>query len=250
MDELRLLTDSLAHDLRSPISRLRARIERALITDDEAQREAMLSGVLDEADALTRMLTTVLEIGRSEAMTARKRFGWVDPVELMSELAEMYEPLAEEAGVGLVLDKRGVPLPLLGHRQLLAQAVSNLIDNALNHGASGGRISLTITETGDMLRLSVADSGPGIARENEAEARRRFGRLDSARSAPGAGLGLALVEAVAHLHDGVLELTDEKPGLCAALVLPCKRMGKAGGDATEPSRHASEGWHPSNLSTS
>jgi signal transduction histidine kinase len=224
MDELRLLTDSLAHDLRSPVSRLRARVERALITEDDTQRDLMLAGVLDEADALTRMLTTVLEIGRSEAMTARKRFSWVDPIELMIELAEMYEPLADEAGVALTLDRRGVALPLLGHRQLLAQAVSNLIDNALNHGASGGEIALTVTETGDVLRLAVADRGPGIAPNDEAEARRRFGRLDSARSAPGAGLGLALVDAVAHLHGGKLELSDGGPGLCATLVLPCRRI--------------------------
>jgi signal transduction histidine kinase len=224
MDELRLLTDSLAHDLRSPVSRLRARVERALITEDQAQREAMLAGVLDEADALTRMLTTVLEIGRSEAMTGRKRFTWVDPNELMGELAEMYEPLAEEAGVVLALDRRGVALPLLGHRQLLAQAMSNLIDNALSHGSSGGRIMLVVVETGDILRMSVADRGPGIAAGDEAEARRRFGRLDTARSAPGAGLGLALVEAVAHLHGGRLELADERPGLCATLVLPCRRV--------------------------
>jgi signal transduction histidine kinase len=189
MDELRLLTDSLAHDLRSPVSRLRARVERALTTDDAAQREAMLGGVLDEADALTRMLTTVLEIGRSEAMTGRKRFAWIDPVELVQELAEMYEPLAEEAGVALSVEWQGVALPLFGHRQLLAQAVSNLVDNALTHGADGGRIVLSVGESGDMVHLAVADGGPGIAPEDDAEARRRFGRLDASTLGSGRGAG-------------------------------------------------------------
>ena len=225
MDELRLLTDSLAHDLRSPVSRLRARVERALTTDDATQREAMLGGVLDEADALTRMLTTVLEIGRSEAMTGRKRFAWIDPVELVQELAEMYEPLAEEAGVALSVEWRGVALPLFGHRQLLAQAISNLIDNALTHGATGARIVLSVGESGDMVHLAVADGGPGIAPEDDAEARRRFGRLDASRSAPGAGLGLALVEAVAHLHGGRLDLADAAPGLRATIIFPSRTAG-------------------------
>lgn len=225
MDELRLLTDSLAHDLRSPVSRLRARVERALTTDDAAQREVMLGGVLDEADALTRMLTTVLEIGRSEAMTGRKRFAWIDPVELVQELAEMYEPLAEEAGVALSVEWRGVALPLFGHRQLLAQAISNLVDNALTHGAAGGRIVLSVGESGEMVHLAVADGGPGIAPEDVAEARRRFGRLDASRSTPGAGLGLALVEAVAHLHGGRLDLADTAPGLRATIIFPSRTAG-------------------------
>lgn len=219
MAELRLLTDSLAHDLRSPVGRLRARIERALTVDDEAQRDQLLNGVLGEADALMRMLTTVLEIGRSEAMAGRERFAWLDPVELVEELAEMYEPLAEEARVQLVVERDGVPLPLQGHRQLLAQAISNLIDNALTHGAAGGRITLLVGQQEDRLWLGVADRGQGIPAGQQAEARRRFGRLDASRSTPGAGLGLALVEAVAHLHGGRLELGDAGPGLRATIVL-------------------------------
>lgn len=233
MDELRLLTDSLAHDLRSPVSRLRARVERALTTDDAAEREAMLGGVLDEADALTRMLTTVLEIGRSEAMTGRKRFVWIDPVELVQELAEMYEPLAEEAGVALSVELRGVALPLFGHRQLLAQAMSNLVDNALTHGSAGGRIVLSVGESGEMVHLAVADGGPGIALEDAAEARRRFGRLDASRSAPGAGLGLALVEAVAHLHGGRLDLADAAPGLRATIIFPSRTGGDKASEALD-----------------
>lgn len=223
MSELRLLTDSLAHDLRSPVGRLRVRIERAMTTEDEGQRDQMLAGVLQETDALMRILTTVLDIGRSEAMAGRERFAPLDPVELVTELLEMYEPTAEEAGVELFEEQGQSPPRFMGHRQMLAQALSNLLDNALHYGVDGGAISLFATMEGDMLALGVADRGPGIAAADEAEARRRFGRLDHSRSAPGAGLGLALVEAVAHLHGGTLRLSDNRPGLRATLHLPMVR---------------------------
>lgn len=218
MGELRMLTDSLAHDLRSPVQRLRARIEAALTTSDDAQRDHLLSGVLTEADALTRMLTTVLEIGRSEAMAARGQFAAVDPAALVHELVEMYEPLAEEKGVALSAHADATPM-IAGHRQLLAQALSNLIDNALHYG-SGAPVTVFAASHGAQLQLGVADQGPGIASAQMADARRRFGRLDSARGTPGAGLGLSLVEAVAHLHDGTLDLADNAPGLRATLILP------------------------------
>jgi len=228
MGELRLLTDSLAHDLRSPVGRLRARVERALMLTDEAQRDAALGGVLAEADGLTRILTTVLEIGRTEAMASRRQFAWVDPAELVCELAEMYEPLAEEKGVTIELDAKAPLFPLMAHRQLLAQALSNLLDNALTYAGSGGRMTLFARQDEEALRLGVSDRGPGIAEADRAEARRRFGRLDSSRSTPGAGLGLALVDAVAHLHDGWLDLADNEPGLCAVIVLPRKAKGRGG----------------------
>jgi signal transduction histidine kinase len=221
MQELRLLTDCLAHDLRSPLGRLRARIDAAMEASEE-RRDALFAGVLHEADSLMRILTTVLEIGRAEAMAPRNQFAWLDPGELVSELAEMYEPNAEEAGVSLVLDKGPVVLPLFGHRQLLAQAISNLLDNALNYAANGGELRLFAMAQDGMLRLGVADRGPGIAPGDRAEARRQFGRLDVARTPGGAGLGLALVEAVAHLHRGQLELEDNEPGLVACLILPIR----------------------------
>lgn len=218
MGELRMLTDTLAHDLRSPVGRLRARIEAALTVTDEGQRDLLLGGVLNEADNLTRMLTTVLEIGRSEAQTARSQFVELDPGALIAELGEMYEPLAEEKGVALSVD--AAPLKLVAaHRQLLAQALSNLVDNALSYGA-GAAVTLSAVDAGGFVRLTVADHGPGIAEDDMTEARRRFGRLDASRGKPGAGLGLSLAEAVAHLHGGRLELADNGPGLAATLVLP------------------------------
>lgn len=223
MNELRMLTDSLAHDLRSPVGRLRTQAEAASETEDPQERDALLSGVIREADALMRIVSTVLEIGRSEAMTSRNQFAWLDPAALTAELAEMYEPLAEEAGATLTLDRGAALLPLLGHRQLLAQALSNLLENAVNYAAAGGEITLFVRHREDRIRLGVADRGPGIAAAEHAEAKRRFGRLDTSRSTAGAGLGLALVEAIAHAHHGVLELSDNQPGLIAALSLPVRR---------------------------
>lgn len=222
MNELTMLTDSLAHDLRSPVSRLRAAAHAVAETSDAAEQEELLGSVIRQADALMRILSAVLEISRSEALTGRKQFNWFDLGDLGAELAEMYEPLAEEAGAELVYERPARPMPLFGHRQLLAQAVSNLIENAVRYGSTGGEIRIAVDSDGRMSRFEVADRGPGIPSELRDQARRRFGRLDSSRSAEGAGLGLALAEAIAHLHDGKLLLEDNAPGLRTVLELPMR----------------------------
>ena len=220
MQELRLLTDSLAHDLRSPVSRLRAAAHAAAQAGDPAEQEELLGSVIRQADSLMRILTTVLEISRSEALTGRKQFAWFDLGELAAELAEMYDPLAEERGATLVYDRPAWPVPLFGHRQLLAQAISNLIENAIRYGASGEEIKVRVEPSERNIRVEIADRGPGIPPERRDEARRRFGRLDTSRSDEGAGLGLALAESIAHLHNGQLQLEDNAPGLLTVLVLP------------------------------
>lgn len=220
MEELRMLTDSLAHDLRSPVSRLRSAAHAAGETEDPAEREQLLGSVVRQADALMRILTAVLEISRSEALTGREQFTWFDARDLADTLAEMYEPLADEAGAALRYEKPGDPLQLFGHRQLLAQAISNLIENAIRYGSAGGEIMVAVRRSGDHIVFAVSDCGPGIPSELRTEARRRFGRLDSSRSNEGAGLGLALAEAIAHLHDGKLLLEDNRPGLLTILQLP------------------------------
>ena len=117
-------------------------------------------------------------------------------------------------------DRPARPVPLFGHRQLLAQAISNLIENAIRYGSAGGEIRVRVEPGERYIRIEVADRGPGIPAERHEEARRRFGRLDSSRSDEGAGLGLALAEAIAHLHEGKLMLEDNRPGLLIALALP------------------------------
>lgn len=220
MDELRMLTDSLAHDLRSPVGRLRSAAQAAAESNDPAEQEELLGSVIRQADALMRILAAALEISRSEAMTGRKQFTWFDAGDLVGDLYEMYEPFAEEDGVALRYDQPADPTPLFGHRQLLSQAVSNLIDNAVRYGSSGREIRIGVRQVGQHLRIEVADRGPGIPAGLKSEARKRFGRLDSSRSDEGAGLGLALTEAIAHLHDGELLLEDNHPGLLTALELP------------------------------
>jgi signal transduction histidine kinase len=220
MEELRLLTDSLAHDLRSPVSRLRSAAHAAAEASDPKEQEELLGSVIRQADALMRILTAVLEISRSEAQTGRKQFSWFDVGELASELAEMYDPLAEERGATLEFDRPARPVPLFGHRQLLAQAMSNLLENAIRYGSSGGEIKVRVASGEREVRVEVGDRGPGIPPERRDEALRRFGRLDSSRSDEGAGLGLALAEAIAHLHGGRLVLEDNVPGLLTILDLP------------------------------
>jgi signal transduction histidine kinase len=220
MDELRILTDTLAHDLRSPVSRLRSAAHAAAETADPAERDQQLASVVRQADSLMRILTTVLEIGRSEALTGREQFSWFDLGALADELGEMYEPVMEEEKAELKLDRPSADLRLFGHRQLIAQAVSNLIENAIRYGAAGGEIQVFAKRDGEDLAIGVADRGPGIPQERRGDALKRFGRLDSSRSADGAGLGLTLVQAIAHLHDGQLTLDDNAPGLVATIRLP------------------------------
>lgn len=220
MRELRLVTDSLAHDLRSPIGRLRTKVERAINVQNTPQRNELLGSALVDADSLTRQLTTVLEIGRAEAMIGSDRFEPVNLGALTQEMADLYEPIAEENGIEIaVMTEPDMP-PVLAHRQLLIQALGNLIDNAILHAGSGRSLTVFANVVPDGVALGVSDHGPGIAPEQRTEARRRFGRLDGARSSAGAGLGLSLVEAVAHLHHGQLLLEDNQPGLRASLAFP------------------------------
>jgi signal transduction histidine kinase len=220
MQELRLLTDSLAHDLRSPVSRLRAAAQAAAQTADPGEQEELLGSVVRNADTLIRILTTVLEISRSEALTGRNQFSWFDAGELAAELAEMYDPLADERGASLKFERPSRAVPVFGHRQLLAQALSNLLENAIRYGSDGGEIDVRVSPGEKQIRIEVADRGPGIPLDRRTEALRRFGRLDSSRSDEGAGLGLALVQSIAHLHDGELQLADNEPGLLTAIKLP------------------------------
>lgn len=219
MNELRLLSDGLAHDLRSPIGRLRAAADAALRTPDSAQRGHLLGNIIRQADELGRMLATVLEIGRSQTLSPQSHFASFDPAKLVAEVAEMYEPLAEDQGIRLWFEGPAEALPLSGHRQLIAQSLSNLVENALAYGAAGKEVRLSFAEQADSVVISVADHGPGIAPDQQALARRRFGRLDPSRSSGGAGLGLALVEAIAHAHGGKLVFCDNHPGLDARLIL-------------------------------
>ncbi|MEO6091512.1 MAG: HAMP domain-containing sensor histidine kinase [Novosphingobium sp.] len=218
ISELRLLTDGLAHDLKSPVTRLKSVLEHAILETRDPHASAALEKVAQEAETLLGMLTTALLISRTEAGIGRDRMKRTDLETLLSDLAEVYGPLAENDG--FTIDTHAAPaLRALLHRELMSQAIGNLIENALKYAARGSRITLSAAVAGGMLQLAVADDGPGIPEWRREEALRRFGRLDPARHASGSGLGLSLVAAVARLHGGDVALEDNGPGLRVVLTL-------------------------------
>jgi signal transduction histidine kinase len=199
VSELRTVTDSIAHDLRSPLTRLRTRIDRAIQSDSPAVLRDAMDGISREADQLLAMLTTALEVSRMEAGIGRDRLVLTELEPMLVDMAELYEPVSEEQGraLAIVIDR---PATVPVHRELLSQALANLIDNALKYGA--GTMTLYLAGEGADVVIGLADEGDGIPAEQEAEALRRFGRLDPARGMAGAGLGLSLVAAVARMHGG------------------------------------------------
>ena len=216
--ELRIVTDGLAHDLRSPITRLKSTLERAIIDTHDPQALAALQKVSAESDILLAMLSTALQISRAEAGIGRERFIETDVAAMLADLVELYGPVAEEQGMVLFCNApKELTVPL--HRELLSQALGNLIENALKYAHGGRKIALAVAPSPDGVTLSVADDGAGIPEERRAEARKKFGRLDPARSISGSGLGMSLVEAVAKLHGGDLALEDNAPGLKVVLTI-------------------------------
>ena len=218
MTGLRTVSDSLAHDLRSPLTRLKGRIELALRgpEDTDAYRDA-LERALAEADHLLATFSGLLSVARAEAGAAKAQFELLDLATLAEEIGELYEPAASDAGLAWHSDIQA-PAPVLGHRQLLAQLISNLLDNAIKYGAGGGALQLSVQASNGAVELAIADGGPGIPAADRETVLKRFVRLDESRREPGSGLGLSLVAAVAKLHDADLELEDNAPGLRVRLV--------------------------------
>jgi signal transduction histidine kinase len=215
--EVRQVTDDVAHDLRSPLSRLRQRLEAALARTREPEADAaVLEAALDELDQIMATFAALLRIARAEAGTGREGFAVLDLSALTAAVAEVYAPAAEEAGRRI--DAAIAPgLQVAGNATLLRQALANLLDNALSHGAGPIRVALRPGAV-----LEVVDDGPGIPPEEREKVTRRFYRLDRSRGTPGTGLGLALVAAIARLHGGTLTLADgpDGRGLAAALEIP------------------------------
>lgn len=225
MEDIRNVSGDVAHDLRTPLARLRSRLAVMEPHATTPQQREELDAAIQQCDEMMMIFAAILRIAEIDGGDRRGDFRRIELDELVQELADTMCDAAEESGHRLLV--RPMPAsPIEGDRQLLSQAILNLIENALHHTPAGSTVTIALTlhgrARGSEACLSIADDGPGIPAADRATALRRFGRLDASRHRPGHGLGLPLVAAVARLHGGELLLRDHAPGLDAALMLPLR----------------------------
>jgi signal transduction histidine kinase len=228
---VRNVSNSIAHDLRTPLAELRSRLEElSLIRPSTEDTYAEIDGAVADVDRVIRIFDALLRLAEIDAGMRRSGFVPFDVSDLAANAVEFYEPAAELKGIDLKFRSSG-PLWVSGDPVLLAQALSNLIDNALKYAPQSGTIEVAIQKLEGFAEISVADNGPGIGELEKTKVVERFYRGDASRGTPGVGLGLSLVQAVAKLHGSALELEDNNPGLNVTLTLA---LDKSNAAAREP----------------
>jgi signal transduction histidine kinase len=239
------VSNAIAHDLRTPLAELRSRLEVLSLTRPRSEETfAEIDGAVADVDRVIGIFNALLRLAEIDTGARRSGFVSVDVAKVASDVTEFYQPVAELKGVTLTFKSAG-DLVLAGDPLLIAQAMSNLIDNALKFGQKNGTIAITATRrANNVIAIVVSDDGPGIPAEEKRKVTERFYRGDASRGTPGVGLGLSLVAAVAKLHGGSLELGDNHPGLLATLImLPGQRQVPVTADVRRAQR-SDDGGEP------
>jgi signal transduction histidine kinase len=236
MDGVRHVSNAIAHDLRTPLGRIRSRLEEALQPGDSiAELAGTARFAIHQVDELIQMLDRLLQIAEAESGAQRQSFAPVLLASVLSDVVELYDATVEADGITLTSEIEGRPIAL-GDKNLLTSALANLIDNGLKYAGRGSTVQVCAIEERDTVSLIVQDDGPGIPPTEQARVVDRFYRLDQSRSLPGNGLGLSIVAAIASLHWGELDFADASPGLIARIVLPRAEAAAPLGTAPETQR--------------